>query len=49
VFFQTFKFVGPTTWGIDESVAAGIRGVANDAVTFVLDFQGGAGVRLLSL
>lgn len=40
---QTFKFIGPSTWGISESVTDGIRGAANDAVTFVLDFQGGVG------
>ncbi|XP_076452891.1 uncharacterized protein LOC143288376 [Babylonia areolata] len=39
----TFKFVGPTTWGDKQSVTENIRDVANDAVTFALDFQGGVG------
>ncbi|KAL8562533.1 hypothetical protein ACOMHN_045798 [Nucella lapillus] len=39
----TFKFVGPTSWGNKQSVTNNIRHVANNAVTFTLDFQGGVG------
>ena len=41
---EIFKFVGPTTWGNRLAVTQDLTAVGSEAVTFMLDLNGGGGV-----